>query len=485
MKNYHKIGLLTRLVLIGWFSISMVFQAQAGPLRSKEIRLVEDHSAILADWLKKGIQEVVLVHVDAHSDLGVLPPLKARQIKQLARARDITGLRRGDRPGHAGLYHCGNFLQAALDLHMFKSIWWVVPFDWFGEQAPGRDMLEHLTAEGWSAQGLASLKYEAGCFRGTEFGVDFHICNLFSLPADPGPLALSLDTDFIPAYAGLNKQSGFSAAGELAQALLQKGYRTLDISIAYSVNGDYTPALKRWLGAALQDLLRTNGRPRQQPLWEALQKADTLAETASPRDLIAFLDSLPDALRDNSYCRQYRADAFYLENDIAGAFVNAGQACRLDKDCCAILSRIGYSLAIESRTEEAERFIREIAKRNPDYQDWQADLETALAWNEKGEQGKALYYLEKLSRQYRSYSAEFLIGGIYLKLNRLKTARARFDRALAYLQAASFNEIMRPEIAAAVSQAATFYDRLGLKAKSKAIRTSLQFEKIFSTDNRR
>jgi hypothetical protein len=463
----------------------MVFQAQAGPLRSKEIRLVEDHSAILADWLKKGIQEVVLVHVDAHSDLGVLPPLKARQIKQLARARDITGLRRGDRPGHAGLYHCGNFLQAALDLHMFKSIWWVVPFDWFGEQAPGRDMLEHLTAEGWSAQGLASLKYEAGCFRGTEFGVDFHICNLFSLPADPGPLALSLDTDFIPAYAGLNKQSGFSAAGELAQALLQKGYRTLDISIAYSVNGDYTPALKRWLGAALQDLLRTNGRPRQQPLWEALQKADTLAETASPRDLIAFLDSLPDALRDNSYCRQYRADAFYLENDIAGAFVNAGQACRLDKDCCAILSRIGYSLAIESRTEEAERFIREIAKRNPDYQDWQADLETALAWNEKGEQGKALYYLEKLSRQYRSYSAEFLIGGIYLKLNRLKTARARFDRALAYLQAASFNEIMRPEIAAAVSQAADFYDRLGLKAKSKVIYGNPLFKKILVAGERR
>jgi len=39
---------------------------------------------------------------------------------------------------------------------------------------------------------------------------------------------------------------------------------------------------------------------------------------------------------------------------------------------------------------------------------------------------------------------------------------------------------MRPEIAAAVIEAADFYDRLGFKAKSKTIRASPRFNEILT-----
>ena len=51
-------------------------------------------------------------------------------------------------------------------------------------------------------------------------------------------------------------------------------------------------------------------------------------------------------------------------------------------------------------------------------------------------------------------------------------SRIRFDRALAYLQKASFREVMRPEIAEAISEAEKHYRQWGLRHQAEIISTS-------------
>jgi len=78
----------------------------------------------------------------------------------------------------------------------------------------------------------------------------------------------------------------------------------------------------------------------------------------------------------------------------------------------------------------------------------------------------------RICRQYQAYSAELLAGHLYLDQKSFRSARIRFDRALAYLQKASFREVMRPEIAEVISEAEKHYRQWGLRHQAEIISTS-------------
>ena len=52
-----------------------------GQDRLKNIAIVEDHSEVLIQWVKKGIRDITLINIDTHDDIRRIPPEKIGQLK--------------------------------------------------------------------------------------------------------------------------------------------------------------------------------------------------------------------------------------------------------------------------------------------------------------------------------------------------------------------------------------------------------------------
>lgn len=233
----------------------------------KRAYLIEDHDQALNIWRRNSIHNIDLVHVDAHIDFA-FPPAKPAQAV-IEEAQNIRQLKEGLENTIAYLRYeknfsrqtdIGNYIYPAIKEGIVRDFFWVIPG---GRQEfrRSRKIIFNII------KGICGLRDKKNIFFDSlrcavDFkclGRHFTFCILESLPVLKGRVSLDIDTDFLLVkslrFAENNKEIGrrkpwieaSSLAGQLNKKILQPKL----ITIAYSVNGGFTPIRYRYLADEL------------------------------------------------------------------------------------------------------------------------------------------------------------------------------------------------------------------------------------------
>lgn len=185
---------------------------------------MEDHREAYFFWKELGVREAVCVHVDAHLDTcGFKVP-------------GYTGLRQPE-------VNCGNFLLPAMEEGLVSELVWVIPPHLVGQQ----DWLEWAGNElqNWlrpTVSDYLSLHMVQGRVEGHLLGKRLVVCTSDNLPDLVGPVVLDIDIDYFLAPDDGLWQDPMQLHDQLGHLKWQA------LTVAYSVQGGYTPLDQRHLG---------------------------------------------------------------------------------------------------------------------------------------------------------------------------------------------------------------------------------------------
>lgn len=207
------------------------------------IVVMENHDAAYGVWRAAGFQNKVLVHIDAHDDLSWAPD-----------------------PGSLNI---GNFISLALKEGIIRAVFWVVPdqtWESLRTRKPLLRRLKQLTAE--FPGPTSPLTVEAEEISLTLLDKPVRVCPLGHLPPLPEQVLLDIDADFftIPRACSRSDQHRtlpWCWPGELVARLKARKVQADLVTIAYSVEGGYTPLKWKYLADELSLLLdpSRNGDP--------------------------------------------------------------------------------------------------------------------------------------------------------------------------------------------------------------------------------
>ncbi len=218
--------------------------------------LMEDHCDAYVFWKERGVRGRTCLHVDAHLDVSEAG-LDHETLRALACARGAEEIEPHRVSNYLpwGGFHCGNYLYPALREGLVDRLIWVVP-----PFMPGRDPVEWARGElqNWVdlRQGeFRALRLEQGRVEGVLVERPLTLCTADNLPELSEPVLLDVDVDYLLDPDDRLWQSPLELAASLAG--VQRDLTT----VAYSVNGGYTPLEHRWLGPATLEALTGRGRP--------------------------------------------------------------------------------------------------------------------------------------------------------------------------------------------------------------------------------
>lgn len=224
-----------------------------------KIFLIEDHHEALKIWREKEVKSLDLVHIDAHVDFGFH---LARPIKKIVNeARSLKELKRGLEYSLAFMHYekdfdkqtdMGNYIYPAMQEGIVKNFYWVVPGGPKEFKESGKfikNIVSNLTRN--------TLRLRSRGIISTEFlGRNFVVCTLERLPVLRQNVLLDIDTDFLMIdsllissnTAKIGKRKPWILPQDLVEILKKRIERPRLITIAYSVNGGWTPIKYKHLG---------------------------------------------------------------------------------------------------------------------------------------------------------------------------------------------------------------------------------------------
>lgn len=194
------------------------------------IHVIEHHDSAYSIWRDAGVRRRVLLHIDAHHDL-------------------YGSWFHTKKPGRTARINISNFIYAAITDELVREVIWVVPDATWTTRAGRRDIVREL---GKMAQNPSTkkpmLRISDDRISGTALGCPIHVCTLDNLPNyGAEPLLLDIDIDYlvIP-NIGLRGIKNYGSLpwiwpAELVTRLKTRGLITDLVTIAYSVEGGYTP----------------------------------------------------------------------------------------------------------------------------------------------------------------------------------------------------------------------------------------------------
>lgn len=224
-----------------------------------KIFLIEDHHEALKIWREKEVRNLDLVHIDAHIDFGFH---LARPIKRIFNeARSLKELKKGLEYSLAFTHYekdfdkqtgMGNYIYPAMQEGIVKNFYWIVPggLKEFKESYKLiKNIVSNLTKNTprLRSRGIISTDF---------LGRNLVVCTLERLPVLKQNVILDIDTDFL-IIDGLLTSSNTDKIGkrkpwilpqDLVEILKERIKRPRLITIAYSVNGGWTPMKYKHLG---------------------------------------------------------------------------------------------------------------------------------------------------------------------------------------------------------------------------------------------
>lgn len=232
------------------------------------IFLIEDHDEALKVWRQNRLKGLDLVHLDAHIDFA--SPSSKPAEKVIKQARSLKELKNGLEHSIAFMQYekdfdkqtnTGNYIYPAIQEGIIKNFYWVIPGgqkEFKKSYKNIKDIVGNITRN--TSLNSELVKINPKNLKKEIIPIKFLdgnliICNLKSLPVLRHNVLLDIDTDFLVIdsllssnnTAKIGKRMPWILPKELVGLLKNKIKKPEVITIAYSVNGGYTPIKFKYL----------------------------------------------------------------------------------------------------------------------------------------------------------------------------------------------------------------------------------------------
>ncbi len=443
--------------------------------------LLEDHSDALERWLRLGIDDAVLINIDAHDDLRWIPAEKIEELKHLVREGDRESIALANSAGDHGLYHPGSFIFAACRLGMIGKVYWIIPFTYFQGRNPSQDLDAFLASYGFGSRCIETFSLHNGCYQGTYAGIDLTICGIEHLPQVDEPVVLSIDADFFPPFASWYGRDVLRAMSVFFSAMAQQGYGIQDAFVACSVNGGFLSAARRWIAWHCMEILdhRQSIEGPYPETWLVHNLADTYYVDGNA-------DALLDLTRryrkrfDRDLClRAYQAFAMQALGDSQGAFKLASDLASLDSRYAFVLADLGQIQLDKGQVEAALPYFRAAYLAHPDMNYRQKNLGDALM--AEGRYIQALHAYEMYRQKNGSFPVSFAMGLAALRLGDDPQAGISFKQGVFDLKEERYPFQLSEIDEAAIVQAVSFFQQTDQQDAVRAITSHPCLNHLFNS----
>ena len=233
-----------------------------------DVTLMEDHDEALRVWQRGNFSNRTLLHIDAHIDFDWIPERSFSDLLNVTSRQELETLTQEkvfwnftDRRNESFI-HIGNYICLALRQGIVSTFYWVTP-----EAPPGISWQKEMGILFREFQrdhphAFTGVSVEEKRAQAKIYGFPLIVCTLQSLPSVEEEVLLDIDTDFlISGFLSEHEEDPRSKKpwffpDELVSALRVKGIRSDCVTIAYSVEGGFTPLRYKYFGDALAQFIR-------------------------------------------------------------------------------------------------------------------------------------------------------------------------------------------------------------------------------------
>lgn len=372
------------------------------------IFLMENHDAAYQIWRAAGVQEKILVHIDAHEDLWFIPD-------------------------HSSL-HIGNFISLALQENIVKEIYWVVPDQTWEDSRSLQPVIRRLKKVLTSYPGNSlAVRVERHQLSAAVLGKPLRVLTLDNLPRFSEDVLLDIDVDFLlipKACSGVNYDRGpWCWPGDLVARLQARGLQSDLVTLAYSVEGGYTPLKWKYLGDELALRLRRSGVDDSSLRGMALMREATQAVTG--RDYQLAEEKYQQALNHwASAAPHLHLMHLYLDmGETSRARLSYQRALAIDPAYRTAYNSAGHHYFIAGLLRQAEQEHRRTLSLDPEDAYAYLGLGHVAAQRKRWHEAeawlrKALALAPNLVDAYRT------LGEVHARLGRVEAAIAAYERSL-------------------------------------------------------
>lgn len=373
--------------------------------------VMENHDRAYYIWRDAGLKHRILIHIDAHHDMW---SIKDTEVITIA-----------------------NFICRALKEDLVREVYWVVPDPAWGGEKNRKTILRHLRGLKKTYPGAHHApQVRANQISMVVLGKPVRVCTLSSLPPVEESVLLDIDSDFLVIPRVSSGESDEQAPlpwcwpQELLARLRARSIRSDSVTIAYSVEGGFTPLKWKYLGDELALRLR---RPNHsEPIIQGMGLIREAATAAHRGDFVTAEGKYHEA-RDHlptSPAPYYHLAHLYVEM----GRVDDGQKCyqralTLDPSYRTPYNNSGLHYYWNRRFREAEgEYLRALAL---DPQDPYAHLGMGRLAIQKKRWGEAEALLRKsLTLDGHLTDAYRVLGDVLVKQGRQEEAIAAYEHSL-------------------------------------------------------
>lgn len=416
-------------------------------MNSKEIVLLEDHHESYYAWEERGFRNLPLVHLDAHIDFGFqevkdekLILQEAKSLAELKTQLEKAMLFRKYKFKKEKLTDIGNYIYPAIRDGIVSEFFWIIP----GRMSEFKKCLVLIKKmlKGFKEQdpfACESVSFEPGFIKTKLYNKPLYICILETLPVIKNQVLLDIDIDFLvidslknaEVTANVGKRKPWITPEELVQVLEKKMSSTRFITIAYSVNGGFTPMvyktegdqIARCFGHSDPDLEgRIHAGEYFKSFRAALDKEDF--KTAKRYYLQALKMNPKYKELDNNY-----GPLYLMIEDYAQAEKEFRAILKVDKEDSYCLSGLGRICLVKKRFMDAKDYFKKALTLRPDNKTGLLGL-SEVEFKLKNYSSAKSYIARYENLEPMQGFSRYLLGQIYEKENNPREALAKYKEAL-------------------------------------------------------
>lgn len=337
---------------------------------------VENHDEAYYIWREAGEQQRILVHLDAHDDIWWVPDQTFPTI--------------------------ANFICPALKEGLVREVYWVVPDETWANSSTLKPLLRWVKKIVQSYPGEPpAIKFEPQGIATYALGKPFKICPLNRLPRFSEEVLLDIDLDYLviprACHSGLEPPTmPWCWPEDLLAKIDHCGLRSGLVTIAFSVEGGYTPLKWKYLGEELalrlrrsqpeaaklrgMDLMRTAALAASQGDFAAaaakyLEAAELIPDSPAPHYHLAYL--YLDQGKSGPASERYRR-ALSLDPSYRTAYSNAGLWYYSNRQFSAAAREFRRTMALDPEDPYAYLGLGRIAVKQKRWTEAEAWLRQAL-----------------------------------------------------------------------------------------------------------
>jgi len=407
----------------------------------QDVTMMENHNQAYVVWQSAGVRDKILVHIDAHLDFGWITD---RDPYDLLEANSLTQLKEMIKEGFwnlgqqdmSELVSIGNYIYPAMKEGMVREVYWVVPnpmWDNKKERSLIIGFLNRLLKINPDQGKRVIVKEKAITLKIN--GRIVSCSKLSDMPLIKESVLLDIDTDFLvskslskPQYYA-NEQRPWIWPQELIEQVKNKIKADL-VTIAYSVDGGYTPLRYKYLGDELKDLIKDpNHSLGNYRLIAHKRRADGLRLSGQVNEAIAeFAEAV--RLRPDDASAHYSLAHLYCEKGLWEEAISSYQkAINIDPSFRTMYNNYGMKYGSLGLLDKAENEYKKMLRLDPTNAAVYSHLANLLTKRGRWREAEAMYK-KSIGLEGNNFPAHYGLGYIYKKAKNWDKAEIEYKRCL-------------------------------------------------------